>query len=414
MAITKTGNIFKGFVFDGISSKDYGVYISGDGVYNSPERDVEMIEIPGRNGSYALDGGRFRNIEVTYPAGLFGDSEADFAEGISRLRNALASRRGYCRLTDDYNPDEYRLAIYRDGLEVSPEKLKAGEFSIVFDCKPQRFLTSGETGISVEDGDTITNPTLFDAAPLLKVVGNGTVSLHGEKVNIVVAPLGRVDAFDFIDSSGTTLSVDFGANVDPSLYNPGDTIYLNAALQAVYSHSTYPIGASRVFGESCSDQGASVSAWAIETTAYKTGGYVQAKNITFEVGVSKSVTLTATIQFNANGVRTLRPLLTITYDGATGFSAVITPADLAGFNSRYGIPFGGAWIDSTMSTISDTLYIDLDIGEAYMYDTSGEIVSLNDRAEIPASLPVLVPGENEIGIEGSISSLEIVPRWWEV
>ena len=72
MGVIKTGAIFNGFTFDGENSKDYGVYITGSGVFNAPERDVEMISIPGRDGAFAQDMGRFSNIEVTYPAGLFG------------------------------------------------------------------------------------------------------------------------------------------------------------------------------------------------------------------------------------------------------------------------------------------------------------------------------------------------------
>ena len=52
---TPNDNLYKGLVFDGVDSRDYGIYITGDAVFNSPERDVEMIEIPGRNGAYALD-----------------------------------------------------------------------------------------------------------------------------------------------------------------------------------------------------------------------------------------------------------------------------------------------------------------------------------------------------------------------
>lgn len=149
MAIISTGAIYKSLVFDGESSRDYGIYITGQAVYNAPERDVEMINIPGRNGSFALDKGRFQNIEVTYPAGIFADNETDFAQGISDFRNFLCSRNGYVRLTDEYNPGEYRMAVYKSGLDVSPAQLKAGEFDIVFDCKPQRFLTSGEEPITI-------------------------------------------------------------------------------------------------------------------------------------------------------------------------------------------------------------------------------------------------------------------------
>ena len=139
-----TGTIFKTLTFDGANSKDYGVYITGQAVYNAPKKAVEMVSIPGRNGAFALDKGHFENIEVTYPAGIFAETEEDFAQAVSDFRNYMCSREGYVKLTDDYNSDEYRLAIYKSGLEVSPAQLIAGEFNITFECKPQRYLTSGE------------------------------------------------------------------------------------------------------------------------------------------------------------------------------------------------------------------------------------------------------------------------------
>lgn len=158
MAIAPTGAIYKSLIFDGEDSRDYGVYITGQAVFNAPEREVEMISIPARNGLFALDQGRFENIEVTYPAGIFADSDADFAQAISDFRNFLCSRKGYCRLTDDYNPDEYRMAIYKSGLDVKLSELKAGEFNITFNCKPQRFLTSGEEAVTMPGKNLIPYP----------------------------------------------------------------------------------------------------------------------------------------------------------------------------------------------------------------------------------------------------------------
>ena len=164
MAVNETGAVFKALTFDGESSRDYGVYITGQAVYNAPERAVEMLTIPGRNGAFARDEGRFENIEVTYPAGMFADGQEDFAKAISDFRNMLCSRKGYCRLTDEYNPDEYRLAVYKSGLEVDPVLQKSGEFNITFECKPQRYLMSGErvfhvgdwNDTDIETGDIVT------------------------------------------------------------------------------------------------------------------------------------------------------------------------------------------------------------------------------------------------------------------
>ena len=149
--------LFKSLTFGNVNSMDYGVYITGSGVYNAPERAVEMFAIPGRNGALAIDGGRYENIEVTYSCGCFANTDAEFSEKIRAFRNAICSQYSYTRLTDEYNPDEYRMALYRSGLEAESFRSKAGTFEITFDCKPQRFLTSGESTYQIgEWGQTIT------------------------------------------------------------------------------------------------------------------------------------------------------------------------------------------------------------------------------------------------------------------
>ena len=50
------------FQFNGRSSSEFGVYISGGGTYNAPERDVEFMAMPGRSGDLLIDNGRFKNI----------------------------------------------------------------------------------------------------------------------------------------------------------------------------------------------------------------------------------------------------------------------------------------------------------------------------------------------------------------
>lgn len=146
------GPIFKTLTFGGVNSGDYGIYITGQGVYNAPERAVELVSVPGRNGAVPIDQGRWENIEVTYPAGTFGMTQEEFRVAVSDFRNAVVSQLGYQKLSDDYHPDEYRVAMYLSGLEVDPVNYgRAGQFSLVFNCKPQRYLTDGDIEIDVEE-----------------------------------------------------------------------------------------------------------------------------------------------------------------------------------------------------------------------------------------------------------------------
>ena len=164
--------------FDGVKTSDYGVFISGEGTFNAPERRGELINIPGRNGALFIDEGSFENIEVTYPAFIGSNVDNVFRNRLAALRNEYKTRVSYVRLEDTYHPDEFRLAFYQSGLEVEPWALnRSGQFELIFNCKPQRFLKSGETVETYTANGYITNPTLFDALPLIKVEGDGQVAI---------------------------------------------------------------------------------------------------------------------------------------------------------------------------------------------------------------------------------------------
>lgn len=166
----------------GVDSRTYGVYISGSGVFNSPSRALELVNIPGRNGAIILDSyARFDNIEVRYPAFIY----SNFDSTLAAFRAILARSGNYRKIVDSYHPDEYRMGVYIGGLEVTPTKrLNAGSFDIVFNCKPQRFLASGDTVQTFTADGTINNPTQFSAGPLLRVYGAGTIGIGAGTITI--------------------------------------------------------------------------------------------------------------------------------------------------------------------------------------------------------------------------------------
>ena len=174
----------KGFTYDGIDSLDYDLYITSGSVYDAPERVVDMIKVPGRNGNLAIDQGRFENIDVEYEVYTKNRLQTDFAQNIRDFRNELCSRHTYLELTDDFNANEFRLGIYKSGLELDSDIDRAGAIKLVFDCKPQRYLVSGQsTHTFIADG-TITNPTLFASSPLIVVTGFGQLGIGSYTITI--------------------------------------------------------------------------------------------------------------------------------------------------------------------------------------------------------------------------------------
>lgn len=426
-------NVYKSLQFGGVNSADYGIYITGEAVYNAPERTVEFISVPGRNGSIALDKGRFENIEVTYPAGTFGDDQQDFSEILSDFRNAVLSQVGYQRLTDSYHPDEYRLGVYSSGLEVaSTNKANgtAGEFSLTFNCKPQRFLTSGETEVTVASGDTITNPTPFDSQPLLSVEGEGVISLPSANVAVlhrVVGDIVLLPARSETDTqygtaypSGDYVYDFFGKQIfDKNLINSQDPIYADYIDVTFYTDSYiyYPTAVSE--SSSTGTEGGLVDGDSTKATRSFT---IRLTNPAQEYrGTSAQHTTVLNIKdFDSDVTEQFTFVIRFTYGSSGGVVAGTLPviAEIAHPSSptvtfiKATASMGPTYADSTI-TASGAVYIDCETGEAYT-ENDGSFVSANSSVSLGTDLPTLAPGANEITYDNTVTSLKITPRWWKI
>lgn len=415
---------YKYFTYDGESSRNYNVYLTGEGVFNAPERAVEMLEIPGRNGNYALDQGKFNNISVTYKAGIVDVSESDFADKVSAVRNWLCSKVGYKRLSDDYNPNEYRMAVYKSGVNIDHEDLRTGTFEITFDCKPQRWLTSGETEITATNNGTITNPTLFPSSPLLMLKGYGDVSFNGYTISVENEVIGHVLLANSFTYSSNSKNIIF----NKLSYETGDTITLDAGT-IEWSISTksgyYQWGdpssvTDSATGFTSSGHGAGITKIYMVTNK---------PAITFSAGTNKTVTNTATSTFPVGTSYATRSDITATCTQTITYTANYSSTQ-SKISITYSLSFsesgkcdtsfysaasktGDVTVESTQSLLGNPTYIDCDIGEAYKI-TSGEYVSLNSKISLGSNLPTLASGNNTITFSNTFTSVKLEPRWWKV
>lgn len=183
--------VYEYFMFDGKSSRDFEVWISGDGTFKAPEKDVEIVSVPGRNGDLTIDHNRFFNIDITYPAFI----TKAFRQNFDAFKAYMLSKTGYKRLEDTYHPEYYRLAQVTKAIEPDMTALnRAGKFNITFNCDPRRFLKSGEKAITFESNGSLRNPTPFYARPLIRVYGTGYI-----RVGVGVIDILKVDEYVDID-----------------------------------------------------------------------------------------------------------------------------------------------------------------------------------------------------------------------
>lgn len=211
--------------FGGIPSTDYGVYISGGGTFDAPARDEESVSVPGKNGDIIIDNGRYQNITVTYPAFIY----RGFRPNVEALRNFLLTQRGYKRLEDTYHPAYYRMGAWSGEFTADVEEnLLAGRFDLRFNCKPQRFLKSGELPISFMESGGLFNETPQIARPFLRVYGTGRFTIGGAEMEITQADEYTDIDCDLMDAyKGTTNCNGYVSGIFPVLSPGRNSITLN-------------------------------------------------------------------------------------------------------------------------------------------------------------------------------------------
>ena len=417
------------FTFGGVSTADYGLVVEGPGNYSAPTRAVEVINIPGRDGAFVLDKGYYENVPAEFNVVAKGATQSDFKDIISAFRNAIVSQRGYVRLEELYQPGEYRMARYAGGFDEDPTFHGNGAiFKVKFDCKPQRYLTDGETAVSVEDGDTLTNPTLFEAHPLLMVEGAGGVTLNGYDIRVdddVIGELELVPAAKGVSSyngdyhdeialveDGDPMTMgSFSLELDVKL-RPTST-YVKIA-SAAFSRPTHTIeNYIGVDTTVVSDQEIR------KTVKYGEQAFTkQSSTVTYTDSCQLAIVLEKSDETHDTYNYTFD--IEVKNYGSTGTAArhlTIKRTNISGqkvYFSVYANVSASPFIaDSSQSVLGDPTYIDCELGEAYK-EVGDQILPLNRYIDLGSKLPELSPGQNEIGVEGDITSVEIVPRWWKV
>lgn len=172
------------FTFNGQSTSDFGLLVTGLQTFGAPQRRVNQVQIRGRNGDLLIEDGSYENYIATYTVAIIDDFKANARDIVAWLLGS----RGYHRLSDTYNPESYRIATYYNAIDFDVTALfREGSADISFICKPQRFLTSGDNTVTLTADGTITNPTVFPSRPLLRVYGNGTLTVGDYSLTIANA-----------------------------------------------------------------------------------------------------------------------------------------------------------------------------------------------------------------------------------
>ena len=182
-------------VYGGEASTDYGIVVSEAPSFDKPQRQTTVFNVPGRNGSVLFQADAFNDVTRSYRTWIADYDKVDLTEAVQAFTAMLYSKKGYQRLEDSFEPDIFRLAYFSGGQEITNEMTQYGETTIQFTCRPERFLKSGEVEVEVANGDSIFNPTRFDAKPLIYIEGTDDIEIDIQGQTITA----NVDDYIYID-----------------------------------------------------------------------------------------------------------------------------------------------------------------------------------------------------------------------
>ena len=151
------------FTFNGRSCEDFGLVVEKYPPRQTPEKLFDTYQVPGLSGKVFVPRGAFSNVLQPYEVFVKGGSTA-LQPQISNIAAWLLGPNEPKDLTDTYDADTIRKAVFAGGVSWANSLNKYGKCTLTFDCAPQRYDAVPQT----------VTGTIPGGASYAFVIGNGT------------------------------------------------------------------------------------------------------------------------------------------------------------------------------------------------------------------------------------------------
>lgn len=136
---------------------EYSLFVVRQPDIPAPERDIEEIIIPGRNGSLTIDNKRYNNIEIAIDFNYIGKVEK-WAKKWREIKKWLSAKNA--KLSFDDDADFFYRVKYVKLSENQRKTARIGYFTATFICEPYMFLSDG----AIESKQTLNRTYLCTTA----------------------------------------------------------------------------------------------------------------------------------------------------------------------------------------------------------------------------------------------------------
>ena len=160
------------FIFRGIDSRDIGVVVEDMFDVHRPKRNVQTVQVPGRDGRLTQDDGTYDTYTISGKINCFGAPLSDVYAWLSGSGDLILgdepTRSIRASATAQIKNTRFRFDGCYDSLQVS------------FECQPFRYhieQTEGDDVIITSSPHTVTNPGTYKSAPQMTIEGTGNIVL---------------------------------------------------------------------------------------------------------------------------------------------------------------------------------------------------------------------------------------------
>ena len=201
------------FYLDGIDARSAGIQLQAPIEFSEAVPVVEAQTIPGRNGDLIWEAGSYENRSGSASCFCL---QKDVEKAISSAGRFLMGKKGYHRLETSDDTDHYWLARVENSPQIAMRLRTLAPFKIGFDCKPQRFLKSGEYGIEFTKNGYLLNNFGQIALPLISIYGHGAGTL---KIGDCIVDVKSLRGTLYLDSE-TQNAYNYGGNQNTNINAP--------------------------------------------------------------------------------------------------------------------------------------------------------------------------------------------------
>ena len=201
------------FYLNGIDARSAGIQLQAPIEFSEAVPVVEAQAIPGRNGDLIWEAGSYENRIGSASCFCL---QNDVEKAISSACRFLMGKKGYRRLETSDDTDHYWLARVENSPQIAMRLRTLAPFKIGFDCKPQRFLKSGEYGIEFTKNGYLLNNFGQIALPLISIYGHGAGTL---KIGDCIVDVKSLSGTLYLDSE-TQNAYNYGGNQNTNINAP--------------------------------------------------------------------------------------------------------------------------------------------------------------------------------------------------